>query len=60
MFVLAWRMRGWPEQSMGFDQWEALAEMALGRSRPSPVSGIFPVRPERKKKAQLTLAHLEG
>ena len=38
---LAWRRAGWPEQAMGFAEWEALAEMACdcspaGRQRDLP------------------------
>jgi tRNA(Ile)-lysidine synthase len=34
----AWRQAGWPEQSMGFDEWQQLASLA--KSAPSP--GSFP------------------
>jgi tRNA(Ile)-lysidine synthase len=29
LFVAIWRRQSWPEQSMGFSQWDRLAEMAL-------------------------------
>ena len=30
VFKLAWREAGWPEQSMGFDEWRQLARLAVG------------------------------
>lgn len=32
LLVKCWRERGWPEQAMGFDEWQALAEFALGET----------------------------
>jgi tRNA(Ile)-lysidine synthase len=32
VFVALWRRQGWPAQSMGFGEWDALAEMALASS----------------------------
>jgi tRNA(Ile)-lysidine synthase len=29
LLVAAWRRQGWPEQSMGFSEWESLADIAL-------------------------------
>jgi tRNA(Ile)-lysidine synthase len=29
LFVAVWRTKAWPQQSMGFDHWDRLAEMAL-------------------------------
>jgi tRNA(Ile)-lysidine synthase len=28
VFKIAWRQAGWPEQAMGFDQWQQLAALA--------------------------------
>jgi len=61
MFVHAWRERGWPEQSMGFDEWEALAEMALRPESAQALQRDFPGATRAQKKgARLTLARLEG
>jgi tRNA(Ile)-lysidine synthase len=30
VFKLAWRQAGWPEQAMGFDEWQQLADLASG------------------------------
>jgi tRNA(Ile)-lysidine synthase len=32
MFVVLWRRQVWPQQDMGYDQWDALAGMALDSS----------------------------
>jgi tRNA(Ile)-lysidine synthase len=29
LFVAAWRRQGWPEQAMGFSEWESLADAVL-------------------------------
>ncbi len=60
MFVQAWRERGWPEQSMGFDEWDALAEMAVRAETAPACQRDFPGATRAQKKgAQLTLARLE-
>jgi tRNA(Ile)-lysidine synthase len=41
MFVLLWREQDWPRQSMGYDEWDALAAMALGEPSQS-ASRTFP------------------
>jgi tRNA(Ile)-lysidine synthase len=59
MFVRAWRERGWPEQSMGFVEWDALADMALAAETPDPYQRDFPGATRAQKKGVwLTLARL--
>jgi tRNA(Ile)-lysidine synthase len=41
MFVALWRRMGWQVQNMGFDEWEALAEMAAGPEQ-SAAKRAFP------------------
>lgn len=36
LLIAVWREAGWPLQSMGFAEWDLLAEMALGPAAPSP------------------------
>ena len=56
MFIHAWRERGWPEQSMGYSEWDALAEMALATGDCGTLSPRFPGRDTHAKKlARLTL-----
>jgi tRNA(Ile)-lysidine synthase len=31
VFKIAWRQSGWPEQSMGFAEWQQLADLAAGQ-----------------------------
>jgi tRNA(Ile)-lysidine synthase len=38
-FVMLWRRQGWPQQDMGYAQWELLAEMALNSS---PAKQVLP------------------
>ena len=35
VFKFAWLQARWPEQSMGFDEWQQLASLAVGRGLPS-------------------------
>jgi hypothetical protein len=35
VFKFAWRQAGWPEQSIGFDEWQQLAILATGAGRQS-------------------------
>jgi tRNA(Ile)-lysidine synthase len=44
LLIAAWRRQGWPLQSMGFAEWEQLAEMGLGAagSSSSPRKRMFP------------------
>jgi len=39
LLIHLWRQSGWPEQAMGFAQWEELAELALGAE---PAKRMFP------------------
>jgi tRNA(Ile)-lysidine synthase len=32
LFVALWRRQGWPQQAMGYEAWDALAEMAMSRA----------------------------
>ncbi|MEX2120183.1 MAG: tRNA lysidine(34) synthetase TilS [Pirellulales bacterium] len=60
MFVVAWRGQGWPEQSMGFEQWERLAELAMTGATRREVKITLPgAIAAHKKGEQLTLARLE-
>ncbi len=38
LLIAVWHRRGWPLQSMGFAQWEQLAEMILAAPATSPVA----------------------
>lgn len=40
--VLAWRAQGWPEQAMGFDEWERLAEFVLDSPAAQPRAVTLP------------------
>lgn len=42
LFLLAWRRQQWPEQAMGFEQWERLGELALQAPPAAPVSITLP------------------
>ncbi|MCR4415037.1 MAG: tRNA lysidine(34) synthetase TilS [Thermoguttaceae bacterium] len=43
VLMAVWRDQGWPLQSMGFDEWERLAQMVLGNSAAgSPRACTFP------------------
>ncbi|NUQ65675.1 MAG: tRNA lysidine(34) synthetase TilS [Pirellulales bacterium] len=45
LLISVWRRQGWPEQSMGYEQWCLLAEMlcaAADKSDASPWKQIFP------------------
>lgn len=58
LFVAIWRDRGWPQQAMGFAEWDALAEMALHPSRQAP-QRILPGRIAAQKTGErLSLARL--
>ncbi len=51
MFVAAWRAQGWPEQAMGHDEWDALAELALGPDT-ARAQRDFPGATRAQKKAR--------
>jgi tRNA(Ile)-lysidine synthase len=42
ILMQAWRWQGWPEQDMGYDEWQAL--LLLARSPPCPDHGWLPPR----------------
>lgn len=42
LLVAAWRRQGWPEQSMGFEEWDALTSYVLDSDR---VDSRFPMLP---------------
>lgn len=42
ILMQAWRWQGWPEQDMGYDEWQAL--LVLARSPPFPDEGWLPPR----------------
>jgi tRNA(Ile)-lysidine synthase len=48
----AWRDAGWPEQAMGFDEWQAIAELVQGR-RDGPINLPGGVRARRQKNSVL-------
>jgi tRNA(Ile)-lysidine synthase len=41
LLVQTWRDQGWPEQSMGFDEWQRMAEMVLATAN-APRKQVFP------------------
>jgi hypothetical protein len=49
LFVAAWRRQGWPEQPMGFREWELLAELVLKPDASTGAPRMLPggVRAER-------------
>jgi tRNA(Ile)-lysidine synthase len=42
LLIAVWRGHGFPEQAMGFDHWEQLAQLALAEERAPAVKTIFP------------------
>jgi tRNA(Ile)-lysidine synthase len=42
VLVAAWRRQGWPQQAMGFDAWDQLAELTLADAPSEPVKRMFP------------------
>ena len=44
LLMAVWREEGWPMQSMGFAQWELLAEMAVSKSLPQTFPGEVSAR----------------
>lgn len=43
VLVTAWRRQGWPEQAMGFAEWESLADLLLGpETKSAPTSRMLP------------------
>ncbi|MGH7134897.1 MAG: tRNA lysidine(34) synthetase TilS [Pirellulales bacterium] len=42
LLVAVWRRHGWPEQAMGFDEWESLADLLLS---PDPRAGTLRLMP---------------
>jgi tRNA(Ile)-lysidine synthase len=58
LFVALWRERGWPQQSMGFAEWDALAVMALENTA-TPQQRVFPGNTVAQRTGErLTLARL--
>jgi tRNA(Ile)-lysidine synthase len=58
LFVALWRARGWPQQSMGFAEWDALAVMALENTA-TPQQRVFPGNTVAQRTGErLTLARL--
>jgi hypothetical protein len=58
LFVAIWRDRGWPQQAMGFAEWNALAEMVVHRSREAPQRILPGQIAAQKTGEQLSLARL--
>jgi tRNA(Ile)-lysidine synthase len=58
LLVAAWRGQGWGEQSMGFDHWERLAELALS-SEPASLTLPGAVQATRRGDA-LSLVQIGG
>ena len=55
--IAAWRRQGWPQQSMGWAQWNLLAEMALADERSDVAAHVLPgAITARRKGEQLILA----
>ena len=42
MFVALWRHQQWPRQSMGFEQWDSLADLAQARDGAIPPAMVLP------------------
>ncbi len=45
LLIAVWRRQGWPEQAMGYRQWDLLAEMlrsAGEQAAPTPTKRVFP------------------
>jgi tRNA(Ile)-lysidine synthase len=60
LFVAIWREYGWPQQNMGFAEWDALAAMVLDRNV-SASQRNFPGRVVAQQTGeQLSLARLRG
>lgn len=58
LFVALWRKRNWPQQAMGFAEWDALACLILDSGKsPSPLNLPDSIRAQ-KTGEQLTLARL--
>ncbi len=47
MFVAIWRRQRWPEQAMGFAEWDELAEMAIGECATASRTLPGPMQAER-------------
>ncbi len=59
VFVVLWRRQSWPRQSMGFEQWNLLADMALGPPTQPDASRTFPGAVlAQKTSEQLSFARL--
>jgi hypothetical protein len=56
-FVAVWRRQGWPQQSMGWAQWNLLAEMALADKPCDVAAQVLPgAITARREGEQLVLA----
>jgi tRNA(Ile)-lysidine synthase len=59
LFVEIWRRKNWPQQAMGFVEWEALAEMLFAQCDALPRQRTFPGNIQATKKGeQLALTRL--
>jgi hypothetical protein len=58
MFVAIWRRQDWPQQAMGFAEWDALAGMALDPDRLAPSRNLPGNIRAQKAGEQLTLTRL--
>jgi hypothetical protein len=56
LLIAVWRKRGWPQQAMGFQQWDQLATMVLADDNTATEKQMFPgqITAERTGR-QLTL-----
>jgi tRNA(Ile)-lysidine synthase len=60
MFVAIWRRQDWPQQAMGFAEWDALAGMVLDPDRLAPPRNLPGNIRAQKTGEQLTLTRLES
>jgi tRNA(Ile)-lysidine synthase len=58
LFVALWRKRNWPQQSVGFAEWDALAGLALDAAKSPPPLNLPGNIRAQKTGEQLSLARL--
>lgn len=59
LLVYIWRRLDWPQQAMGYAQWDALADLVFAQSNTPPSQRILPGNIQATKKGeQLTLTRL--
>jgi tRNA(Ile)-lysidine synthase len=58
LFITLWRKHNWPQQSMGFSEWDALATLIFERAKSPPPLNLPGNIRAQKAGEQLTLARL--